>query len=421
MQQHFQFCSVDMVYLAQKYSTPLYVMSQDIIEEKLQYIKEEFLDKYENTYAYYASKAFLTKSMGKILKRFDMGIDVVSYGELYTALEAGINPEKIMFHGNNKSKADLEFALERGVGRIVVDGISELKLLIDLAGKKYTTKILLRISPNVEAHTHKYISTGQLDSKFGLPLDSKDLEEAIEMAIAATHIQFKGLHFHVGSQLFDNDAHIKSTQKAMQLISDIKIKYGHELEDLNVGGGFGVRYTSDDEAMPLEYFTDEIMQTVNTLSKEYNIKRPNIYIEPGRYIVAEAGVTLYTIGSIKNIENVRKYISVDGGMTDNPRPALYQAKYSACIANKMYEEETEKVTVAGKCCESGDVLIWDIELPTAQRGDILAVMGTGAYNYSMSSSYNKILKPAVVMIHEGEDRLIVQRETYEYLIKNDLG
>ncbi len=421
MQEHFEFCSVDMVYLAQKHSTPLYVMSQDIIEEKLQYIKENFLEKHSNTYAYYASKAFLTKAMVKILKKSEMGIDVVSYGELYTALEAGMNPDKIMFHGNNKSKDDLEFALERGVGRIIVDGISELKLLIHLAGKKYTTKILLRISPNVEAHTHKYISTGQLDSKFGLPIDSKYLEEAIEIAIGATNIEFKGFHFHVGSQLFDNEAHIKSTQKAMELIRDVKSKYGHEIEDLDVGGGFGVRYTSEDEVMPLEYFTDAIMETVETLSKEYNLKRPKVYIEPGRYVVADAGLTLYTIGSIKNIDNVRKYICIDGGMVDNPRPALYQSKYSACIANKMYEEKTELVTVAGKCCESGDVLIWDIELPIAERGDILAVMGTGAYNYSMSSNYNKLLRPAVVMLHDGEDRLMVQRETYQDLIKNDLG
>ena len=421
MQENFEFCSVDSVYLAQKYSTPLYVMSQDIIEEKIDYIKVNFLDKYPRTYAYYASKAFLTKAMAKIIKKSEMGIDVVSYGELYTALDAGINPDKIMFHGNNKSKDELEFALERGIGRIVVDGISELKLLIELAGKRFTAKILLRISPNVEAHTHKYISTGQLDSKFGLSFASKDLDEAIELAIKSEHIDFKGFHFHVGSQLFDNEAHVESTKKAMELIKEIKDKYDYEIEDLNVGGGFGVRYTAEDEPMPLEYFTDAIMEEVIALADKYEITRPNIFIEPGRYIVAEAGITLYTIGSVKNIESVRKYICIDGGMADNPRPALYQAKYSACIANKMYDEDTELVTVAGKCCESGDILIWDINLPKVERGDILAVMGTGAYNYSMSSNYNKLAKPAVVMIHDKEDRLIVQRESYEDLLKNDLG
>lgn len=421
MQENFEFCSVDSVYLARKYSTPLYVMSQDIIEEKIDYIKVNFLDKYPRTYAYYASKAFLTKAMAKIIKKSEMGIDVVSYGELYTALDAGINPDKIMFHGNNKSKDELEFALERGIGRIVVDGISELKLLIELAGKSFTTKILLRISPNVEAHTHKYISTGQLDSKFGLSFASKDLDEAIELAIKSEHIDFKGFHFHVGSQLFDNEAHVESTKKAMELIKEIKDKYDYEIEDLNVGGGFGVRYTAEDEPMPLEYFTDAIMEEVIALADKYEITRPNIFIEPGRYIVAEAGITLYTVGSVKNIESVRKYICIDGGMADNPRPALYQAKYSACIANKMYDEDTELVTVAGKCCESGDILIWDINLPKVERGDILAVMGTGAYNYSMSSNYNKLAKPAVVMIHDKEDRLIVQRESYEDLLKNDLG
>jgi diaminopimelate decarboxylase len=396
-------------------------MSQDIIEEKIDYIKVNFLDKYPRTYAYYASKAFLTKAMAKIIKKSEMGIDVVSYGELYTALDAGINPDKIMFHGNNKSKDELEFALERGIGRIVVDGISELKLLIELAGKRFTAKILLRISPNVEAHTHKYISTGQLDSKFGLSFASKDLDEAIELAIKSEHIDFKGFHFHVGSQLFDNEAHVESTKKAMELIKEIKDKYDYEIEDLNVGGGFGVRYTAEDEPMPLEYFTDAIMEEVIALADKYEITRPNIFIEPGRYIVAEAGITLYTVGSVKNIESVRKYICIDGGMADNPRPALYQAKYSACIANKMYDEDTELVTVAGKCCESGDILIWDINLPKVERGDILAVMGTGAYNYSMSSNYNKLAKPAVVMIHDKEDRLIVQRESYEDLLKNDLG
>ena len=421
MQENFEFCSVDSVYLVQKYSTPLYVMSQDIIEEKIDYIKVNFLDKYPRTYAYYASKAFLTKAMAKIIKKSEMGIDVVSYGELYTALDAGINPDKIMFHGNNKSKDELEFALERGIGRIVVDGISELKLLIELAGERFTTKILLRISPNVEAHTHKYISTGQLDSKFGLSFASKDLDEAIELAIKSEHIDFKGFHFHVGSQLFDNEAHVESTKKAMELIKEIKDKYDYEIEDLNVGGGFGVRYTAEDEPMPLEYFTDAIMEEVIALADKYEITRPNIFIEPGRYIVAEAGITLYTVGSVKNIESVRKYICIDGGMADNPRPALYQAKYSACIANKMYDEDTELVTVAGKCCESGDILIWDINLPKVERGDILAVMGTGAYNYSMSSNYNKLAKPAVVMIHDKEDRLIVQRESYEDLLKNDLG
>lgn len=421
MQENFEFCSVDSVYLARKYSTPLYVMSQDIIEEKIDYIKVNFLDKYPRTYAYYASKAFLTKAMAKIIKKSEMGIDVVSYGELYTALDAGINPDKIMFHGNNKSKDELEFALERGIGRIVVDGISELKLLIELAGKRFTAKILLRISPNVEAHTHKYISTGQLDSKFGLSFASKDLDEAIELAIKSEHIDFKGFHFHVGSQLFDNEAHVESTKKAMELIKEIKDKYDYEIEDLNVGGGFGVRYTAEDEPMPLEYFTDAIMEEVIALADKYEITRPNIFIEPGRYIVAEAGITLYTVGSVKNIESVRKYICIDGGMADNPRPALYQAKYSACIANKMYDEDTELVTVAGKCCESGDILIWDINLPKVERGDILAVMGTGAYNYSMSSNYNKLAKPAVVMIHDKEDRLIVQRESYEDLFKNDLG
>ena len=421
MQANLEFCSVDSVYLAQKYSTPLYVMSQDIIEEKIDYIKVNFLDKYPRTYAYYASKAFLTKAMAKIIKKSELGIDVVSYGELYTALDAGINPDKIMFHGNNKSKDELEFALERGIGRIVVDGISELKLLIELAGERFTTKILLRISPNVEAHTHKYISTGQLDSKFGLSFASKDLDEAIELAIKSEHIDFKGFHFHVGSQLFDNEAHVESTKKAMELIKEIKVKYDYDIADLNVGGGFGVRYTAEDEPMPLEYFTDAIMEEVIALADKYEITRPNIFIEPGRYIVAEAGITLYTVGSVKNIESVRKYICIDGGMADNPRPALYQAKYSACIANKMYDEDTELVTVAGKCCESGDILIWDINLPKVERGDILAVMGTGAYNYSMSSNYNKLAKPAVVMIHDKEDRLIVQRESYEDLLKNDLG
>jgi len=421
MESNFVFSGVDTVYLAKKYGTPLYVLSEDIIRENIKQIKKLFLSKYERTHVYYASKAFLTKAMARIVKDEGIGIDVVSYGELYTALEVGIDPKYIMLHGNNKSYEELHAAVKAKVGRIVVDSISELYFLDEIAKSQgEVVKILFRLSPNVEASTHKYITTGQLDSKFGIPLDNLIIDEAVRFAIQSKNILLKGFHFHVGSQIFDNTPYTESVSKVMELVKTLKDKFNFEAEDLNVGGGYAIKYSDIDFPEPIEYYTDAIMEKVEQASTSLHIVRPNVFIEPGRYIVGDAGITLYSIGSIKEIPGIRKYISIDGGFADNPRAALYQAKYTAHIANKMNQEPDETVTIAGKCCESGDILLWDLAVPKVERGDYLAVLRTGAYNHSMASNYNKLPRPAVVMIKEGSDRIVVKRESYSDLLKNDI-
>lgn len=408
--------------LAKKYGTPLYVISEDCIREKCRELRESFIEKYDNTKAFYASKAFLTLEICKIIKEEGMGIDVVSGGELFVAIRAGIDPKDVMFHGNNKTIAELKMAIEYGVGRIVVDSVDELKVLEELAGNaKKTVDILFRITPNIECNTHRYISTGQKDSKFGIPLDDNIIKEAIIIAKTSKNINFKGIHFHVGSQLFDNRSHIKAVENAIRLIKMLKDELAVEVEELNVGGGFGIKYLENDNPKPLSYFVDAIMEVIKNDISKNNLKMPRVFIEPGRWMVGEAGITLYTVGTIKNIPGVRTYVSIDGGLPDNPRTALYTAKYQGYIVNKMDEKRDNTVTIAGKCCESGDILIWDLMIPRSiERGDILAVMSTGAYNYSMASNYNKIPKPAVVMIKDGEERVIVRRESYEDLISKDV-
>ncbi len=417
---YFSGCEVQK--LAEKYGTPLYVVSEDIIRLRCREIRESFLNKYINTKAFYASKAFLTMEMCKIIKEEGLGLDVVSGGELFVALKGGIDPKDILFHGNNKTKEELIMAIEKGVGRIIIDSVDELILLNELAFEyNKVADILFRITPNVDCVTHKYISTGQKDSKFGIPLNEAIIKAAIRTAINSKNLRFRGLHFHVGSQIFDNSNHLQAIENTSLLMKGIKEDMGIEIEELNVGGGFGIKYVENDEAKPLSYFVDAIMDKIHLKCSEYNLKTPKVFIEPGRWLVGEAGITLYSLGTIKEIPQVRTYVSVDGGLPDNPRTALYNAKYEAYIASKLNYERDTMVTIAGKCCESGDVLIWDLMVPqNIERGDILAVMSTGAYNYSMSSNYNKIPRPAVVMLKAGKDRIVVNRENYEDLIAKEV-
>lgn len=416
---YFGGCST--VELAEKYGTPLYVMSETIIVEKCSEIRNSFLNKYERTRAAYASKAFLTLSMCRIIEREGLCLDVVSGGELYTAMKAGFPAEKIEFNGNNKSVKELELAVDYSIGRIIVDGLDELDLIEEICrekGKK--ANILYRITPGVKSDSHDYIVTGKKDSKFGIPLDDEVIFPAVEQAINSTFVNFMGFHFHVGSQLHDNDSHLKALDIALKLIKDTKEKYSYATPELNIGGGFGIRYTSADSNKPFAYFLDPMMEKIELFSKELNITRPEIVIEPGRSIVGEAGISLYTVGTIKDIKGIRKYVSVDGGMTDNIRPALYQAKYESIIANKAEQPKSETVTISGKCCESGDVLIRDANVADVKRGDLLAVFSTGAYGYSMASNYNKNPMPAVVLVKEGKSELIVKRQSYEHMIENEL-
>ncbi|SET63886.1 diaminopimelate decarboxylase [Natronincola peptidivorans] len=419
---HFNFAGGDTVALAKKYGTPLYVVAEEKIMERCEEIRETFLEKYINTKAAYASKAFLTMAMCKIIAREGLGLDVVSGGELYTAIKADFPMEKVMFHGNNKSWEELYLAVENNVGRIIVDNLAELQLLDEIARQQMkTVKILFRVTPGIEGQTHEYIVTGQKDSKFGMPLEREKIYDAVRQTIESQYLDLTGFHFHLGSQLFQKDIYTDAIDVVLNLIHDLKERLGFKAIELNVGGGFGIRYTDNDEPKPLSYFTDAIMEKVIEGCQKYSITTPTIIIEPGRWVVGEAGITLYTVGNVKEIPNIRTYASVDGGLPDNPRPALYRARYEAVVANKKNAPLSMKTTIAGKCCESGDILIWDLDTPEIEAGDILAVLATGAYNYSMASNYNKLPRPAVVLINqEGKSEVIVQRESYENLLEREL-
>lgn len=412
---------ISTVKLAQKYGTPLYVYSYLEIENQIKSLKEEFTDRYENVRVAYASKAFNCIAMCQIINHFGLCLDVVSGGELYTAKKADFPCERIEFNGNNKLADELEDAIDYNVGRIIVDGLTELDLIEQICKEKdKKVNILFRITPGVDSHTNEKISTGKLDSKFGIPIDEDVLYPQVERAIKSEYVNFLGFHFHIGSQLFDNTAHLLAVDIILDIVKKVKEKFDFDVKELNLGGGFGAVYTNE-QRKPYSYFLQPMMEKIESFFKQIGVKRPDIVIEPGRSIIAQAGLQLYTIGQIKDIRGVRKYVSVDGGMTDNIRPALYDAKYDAIIANKADEKANETVSISGKCCESGDILIKDIDLQKAETGDILAVFSTGAYGYCMASNYNKNKIPAVVLIKDGKDCEIIKRQSYEDIIKNELS
>ena len=408
---YFDGCST--VDLAKQYGTPLYVMSEGDIEDKMREIKNCFLDKYPNTRAAYASKAFCTMAIYKICEKEGFCIDIVSGGELHTAIKAGFPAERIEFNGNNKLPHEIEEALDYGIGRFIVDGLQEVALIEAICKEKgKTANILFRVTPGVAASTHDYITTGKKDSKFGIPLDEDVFFPQVEAAIKAEHINFLGLHFHVGSQLFDNAPFLQALDIILDKVAEIKKRFDYDIKELNLGGGFGATYI-DEERKPYAYFLAPMMERIEAFFTELGVERPAVVIEPGRSIAAEAGLSLYTIGSIKDIRDIRKYVSVDGGMTDNIRPALYQAEYEGLVANKASEPKDDKVTICGKCCESGDILIKDCMITgTAKAGDLFAMFSTGAYNS------NPI--PAVVLVKDGKSELIVKRQSYDDMIKNQL-
>ncbi|RKL64188.1 diaminopimelate decarboxylase [Thermoanaerobacteraceae bacterium SP2] len=418
---HLEIGGCDTVDLAREFGTPLYLMDEEYIRKNCRLYKHTLSKLHENSEVIYAGKAFLTMGMCKIIEEEDLSLDVVSGGELYTAISAEFPAKRIYFHGNNKSYEELRMAVKYGVGRIIVDNFYELEMLKDLAKKQRSKiKILLRITPGIEAHTHDYIKTGQLDSKFGFGLENGHAVMAVEHALSSKGIKLMGFHCHIGSQIFEREPFNMAAEVMLKFARDIHESFGIETSEIDFGGGFGIKYTDDDRPLSVENYLETLVDSVKLWSEKLNIRVPKILIEPGRAIVGAAGTTLYTVGSIKNIPGVRKYISVDGGMSDNIRPALYGAKYSAMIANKAGNPPEEKVSVAGKCCESGDMLIWDIELPRVVPGDILAIFCTGAYHYTMSSNYNMLPRPAVVFVKDGSAQLMVQRETYEDLLRNEV-
>lgn len=412
----------DCVDLAKTYGTPLYVMDESVIRENMRLYKNA-MDKYYQGrgLVLYASKALCTLAMCRIAQQEGLGLDVVSGGEIYTAMKAGFPMERVYFHGNNKAIAELEMALDAGIGRIVVDNTHELKLLNQLCEKRgITAQISVRVKPGIDAHTHDFIKTGQIDSKFGVALENGEVFEFAAQCKKLSHVELIGLHCHIGSQIFDLAPFIETAEVMLDLIADLNEKYGITITELNLGGGFGIKYTQEDDPIEYDRYIEAVSQTVKRVCDEKGIQQPFMLMEPGRSIVAPAGITLYTVGSVKEIKDVRTYVAVDGGMYDNPRYALYQSKYTFVMANKVSAPKCQKVTIAGKCCESGDLIGKDEELPLVEAGDIMAVLATGAYNYSMSMNYNRNPRPPIVLVHEGKSRIIVKGETYEDIIRNDV-
>jgi len=409
----------DTVELAGEFGTPLYVFDEVSLRSKCAEIKMEFNKRYVDTMVAYAGKAFLNKALVNILREEGLGLDVVSVGELSIARSVDFPLDKVYLHGNNKSAEELKSALEWKVGRIVVDNFYELDMLNEIAGEQgCTPDVLLRFSPGIDPHTHKYVATGIIDSKFGFLLSTWN--EAVSKAMSAANLNLVGLHFHLGSLIFEFEPYQEAIGVVLDFAAKAKQKHGFELRELNIGGGFAVQYTVDSPSPPISVYADKITSVIKKKCEELKLALPRLIIEPGRVIVGQAGVALYRVGSIKDIPGVRCYVSVDGGMADNIRPALYGSKYEALVANKAAEKNTSKVTIAGKFCESGDVLISDINLPPITSGDVLAVADCGAYCLSMASNYNASLKPAVVMVKEGKARLIRRRETFADLTRCDL-
>ncbi|PWA13162.1 diaminopimelate decarboxylase [Pueribacillus theae] len=418
---HLSIGGVDTVQLAKRYGTPLFVYDVALIRQKANEFKKAF-DQHGIGYQIaYASKAFSCIAMIQLAEEEGLSLDVVSGGELHTALVAGFPPERIHFHGNNKSLAEIEMGMKAGIGCFVVDNFYEIKLLEETAKKHgKIVPVLIRTTPGIEAHTHDYILTGQEDSKFGFDLKSGQAEKAINQLLHHPNFRLLGLHCHIGSQIFETTGFIMATKKLFVFIERLKAQLGYTPDVLNVGGGFGIRYTEEDNPIPLSHYVNDIIHTVKEEVHRIGCEMPEIWIEPGRSLVGDAGTTLYTIGSEKTIPSIRQYLAVDGGMTDNLRPALYQAKYEGILANRANEKNSSLFSIAGKACESGDMLIWDLPLPEPNHGDLLAVFSTGAYGYAMSNNYNRIPRPAVVFVENGESQLVIKRETYEDLLSHDL-
>ena len=409
----------DLVELANKYNTPLYVYDEATIRSMTQSYKKAF-ENYPNIKMMFAAKAFMTKAICKIMQQEGFGLDLCSGGEIYTAKSSGFDMSKTLFNGNNKSYDELIYAISCGIETISVDNFFELSLLNDIAkSQNKIINILLRITPGIECHTHEYIQTGHLDSKFGF--DLTQLDEAIELIRDEySNINLIGLHAHIGSQIFEKQVYFDEVGVIFKEIKRIKEKYNIYLHTINLGGGLGIKYTENDAPISVYEKAETIISSIQKHSKKYEIEEPTVYIEPGRSIVGTAGVTLYTAGSSKQVPNGRKYQAVDGGMSDNIRPSLYQAKYTVEIANNPNSSADEKVTIAGKHCESGDILAKDIMLPEIEEGDTICFYTTGAYGYSMSSNYNRVLKAAAVLVNNGKSDIIINRQTYEQLCESDV-
>ena len=412
----------DTVELAKEFGTPLYVLDEDLMRKNCREYKNA-IDKYYdgNGLVLFASKALCTMYTSRLVHDEGLGADVVSGGELYTLFKAGFDMSKVYFHGNNKTRSEIELAMSCSVGHIVADNRYELDLIQTIASEiGINQKILFRIKPGIDAHTHDFIKTGQIDSKFGVALENGEAFEIYKYAAGLSNVTVDGVHCHIGSQIFETEPFCEAARVMMDFIAKIHDELNIDVKVLNLGGGFGIKYVCDDDPLTASEYIKNVSEAVKMSAKKHNLACPFLVFEPGRSIVAPAGITLYTVGGVKEIKDVRTYVSIDGGMGDNPRYILYGSKYSAVLANKANEKATEPVTIAGKCCESGDLIAENIMMPKIEVGDTVAILATGAYNYSMASNYNRIPRPPIVAVSENKKQVIVNRETYDDIIKNDL-
>ncbi|MGE5557588.1 MAG: diaminopimelate decarboxylase [Bacillota bacterium] len=417
---HLEIGGCDTVELARKFGTPLYILDEAEIRERCRAYRESFARVLPKSRVIYAGKALLTEAVCLLMNDESVCLDVVSGGELYTAMEAGFPADRIFFHGNNKSDAEIYLALQYGVGCIVVDGMADLDAVNNLSLKaRKKTRIYLRVTPGIEAHTHSYIQTGMQDSKFGLNISSGAALAAARTALGMSGVDLRGYHCHIGSQIFDLNSFSAAVDVMIGFMAQVRRETGAVFSELDLGGGLGSWYYEEDAPPGIPAYAEAIAEELFIMCKKFDYPVPEILVEPGRSLVGEAGTTLYTVGNIKEIPGIRKYVAVDGGMADNPRVALYQAVYRAAVANRVISAENEKVTVTGRCCESGDMLLWDIALPRMEKGDLLAVFTTGAYNYAMSSNYNRIPRPAMILVADGKADLILERESYQDLVRLD--
>ncbi|MBO5725437.1 MAG: diaminopimelate decarboxylase [Clostridia bacterium] len=416
------FANQDVISLAEKYGTPLYLLDENKIRENCRKYVDAMKANFGNNYAVlYASKANSFKKIYNIVESEGMCADVVSVGEIYTALKAGFSLSKAYFHSNNKTDFDVEFAIENGVGHFVVDNREELEVINTYAAKKgIKQKILLRLTPGIDTHTYEAVNTGKVDSKFGTAIETGQADEIVKYTLGFENIDLCGFHCHIGSMVFDSDTFIRGAEIMIEFISLMKQKYGFITRELNLGGGYGVRYVDSDLTIDIGANIAQVADYIKDLCAKYDLLLPMILMEPGRSIVADAGMTLYTVGTVKRITGYKNYVSVDGGMSDNPRYALYESEYTLFNATKIGNEATLKCDVVGRCCESGDIIQPNVMLPETERGDILAVCTTGAYNFSMAMNYNRIARPPVVMLKDGDSYVAVRRESLDDIIRNDI-
>lgn len=421
---HLHFAGQDTVELASRYGTPLYLIDEDRIRKNIRAYVNAFNKHLGGKgFPLFASKSISFKRIYEIMKEENIGIDVVSSGEIYTALLAGYDISRAYFHSNNKTDEDIRYAIDNGIGYFVADNIEEIKAIeVEASKRGIRQKVLLRLTPGIDCHTYEAISTGKVDSKFGSAIETGQAEEITKFTLEQPHVELVGFHCHIGSQVFTEDVFERAAVIMLEFAADMKGKFGYKVEQIDLGGGYGVRYVDSDPYLDIDTKVSEVAETIKSTCTRLGIDLPEIHMEPGRSIVADAGMTLYTVGTVKIIPGYKSYVSIDGGMTDNPRFALYKANYTCLLANKMKEENDFECSVVGRCCESGDIIQEHVKLPkSVGRGDVLAVCTTGAYNYSMASNYNRLTRPPVVMLRGGNESYIaVRRESFEDLCRNDM-